>query len=236
MYIQYMNYAEITLGGKIQKFPIRDASDQSVFEEIFTDRLYRRAEDLISTSDLIIDIGAHAGFFSIYARDLNATAPIIALEPERKNFQALEDNSELAKLKNFTALNAAVVSEDFGATKTKLYLAPDSHNHSTWPNEKYKVEYVLAKKISELIAGRSEKKVFMKIDIEGAEKLLLPEWNRQTLWKISSIVLEYHNDSEKVSVIAEKKLRESGFSCETFRSPFDSRFGLIIARRRSSLV
>lgn len=232
-----MNYAEINFKGKILALPIRDTADQSVCEEIFTDRLYRRAEELIRGSDLIIDIGAHAGFFSIYARDLNAKAPIIALEPERKNFQALQTNLELAKIDNCEMISAAVVSEDFGATKTKLYLAPDSHNHSTWPNEKYKVEYVLAKKISEMVEGRSEKKIFVKIDIEGAEKILLPEWNRQTLGRISYIVLEYHNsENEKVSTMVEKKLRESGFSCEGFKSPFDSRFGLIIARRRGGLV
>jgi len=231
-----MNQAEIKLGDQLIKFPIRDAADQSVFEEIFTDRLYRRAENLLTEADLIIDVGAHVGFFSIYARHLNQSAKVIALEPNKDNFRALEYNFSISKMENYTTHNAAIVPESHATAKTKLYIAVDSHNHSTLPNERQASEYVVAKKLSALISDDLAKKIFVKIDIEGAEKLLYPEWTHESLGRISYIVLEYHNYGDKLSGKIENKLRECGFSCETFKSPFDARFGLIIARNKNVLV
>ena len=69
---------------------IRDDADESVMAEIFKHHEYRAVENIIKeTAETIVDVGAHAGFFILYARVLNKKAPILAIEPEKENLSVL---------------------------------------------------------------------------------------------------------------------------------------------------
>ncbi len=67
-----MQSIELKFNGEIFHLSIRDEADNSVMREIFKLREYRAAEAIIKESaDVILDVGAHVGFFVLYARALN---------------------------------------------------------------------------------------------------------------------------------------------------------------------
>lgn len=208
---------------------LRDESDQSVFEEIFKDRLYRAAEPILKQAKTIIDVGAHIGFFAIYARALNPAAKIFCLEPEPENFVLLEKNLQQNKIKAKifqTALSADEKDE------TDLYISENSHNHTTVQSNLKSIK-VKAVTVSNFFA---KNKIIgadvVKLDIEGGEFPILSSWDENVYKKIKSIVMEYHEDKNHKAKTLEDILGSNGFSIQKFVSPFDKRFGLLIARNK----
>ena len=81
-----MNERNFVFNGQSLRLSVRDDADESVVNEIFKFREYRRAEEVIAgAKDPIIDAGAHAGFFCAYARTFNNKVKIYAVEPEENN-------------------------------------------------------------------------------------------------------------------------------------------------------
>ena len=80
------------------KIDLRDEADRSVFNEIFKFGEYRIAEEAIRGAAYpILDIGAHAGFFSLYCHAQNPKVKIFALEPEPENYKFLQKNLKAEK-------------------------------------------------------------------------------------------------------------------------------------------
>ena len=80
--LEGMNKIDVKLGGNSWQARLRDEADQSVFNEIFKLGEYRSADEAIKNAkDAIVDVGAHAGFFSMYCRALNKKVKIFAVEP-----------------------------------------------------------------------------------------------------------------------------------------------------------
>jgi len=100
---------KINFNHKIIKVILRDEVDLSIFNEIFKFREYRQTEKIIEKAkDAIIDVGAHAGFFSLYAAAFNSNVKIYALEPEPNNFLALNQNIKLnPEFKKIKLVNVA---------------------------------------------------------------------------------------------------------------------------------
>ena len=91
--------AYIKFNGRQFEVVIRDEADSSVCNEIFKYREYRAADGIIkNTIHPILDVGAHAGFFTLYCRALNQKVKIFALEPERKNLMAFKNHLKINKI------------------------------------------------------------------------------------------------------------------------------------------
>jgi FkbM family methyltransferase len=86
-----------------------DTTDPWVFQQIFILRDY---QPLAGRGDVrvIIDAGAYVGYSAIYFAELYPHAFIYALEPEEKNFQALQRNTR--HYPNIKAIQAALWKED----------------------------------------------------------------------------------------------------------------------------
>jgi SAM-dependent methyltransferase len=105
----------------------RDEADVSVFNEIFKLHEYRIADDVIRQAVYpIVDVGAHAGFFSMHARSLNKKVKIFAVEPEPENIRALEQHVRENNITGVTVVKAAL---GLSSGSGKLIVTPDSHNH-----------------------------------------------------------------------------------------------------------
>jgi hypothetical protein len=83
--------------------------DQYVLEEIWMDKAYtsRRGFQVKST-DTIIDIGAHKGFFSLYAGHLAREGRVFSFEPHPGNYSFLQRNLERNNATNIRAFNLAL--------------------------------------------------------------------------------------------------------------------------------
>jgi len=226
-----MNNRPIKFNNQKLNILYRDDSDESVIDEIFVDRLYRRLDEIIpDLINPIIDVGAHIGLFSLYARILNQTAVIYALEPEANNFDLLKQNLKLNSQTNIIARQLAL--HWLPDKTTPLFLSSNNHNHSTYQKNDHPVN-VSAIELQKFVDTNNIDRIgLIKLDVEGAELNLLPSWSDQLWNKINWIVLEYHTNSSRRKAELQDLIRSKKFSLEHFPSPFDHRFGLLIGKRK----
>ncbi|MEK7643992.1 MAG: FkbM family methyltransferase [Patescibacteria group bacterium] len=228
-----MNHAEIIFNQKKITGDWRDVADESVWTEIFKLREYRRAEEIIANSrGLIVDVGAHAGFFSLYCRALNPQIPIIAVEPEPRNIAALNKHLKLNRVENVLVEQTALAAK---SGKRELFVSPDSSFHYLLTDDektdnKITVNCItlndLAKKYR--INGID----LLKMDIEGGEYELVKNWGASEWGMIRQIVMEYHDHRGHRHGDIKRIMNENGFSVEEYPSKFDSSLGFIFARNK----
>ena len=229
-----MNTLKIKSNGRELKLQIRDEADDSVVGEIFREHEYRIVESIIaSASDPILDIGAHAGFFTLYARTLNPTVRIVAVEPEPGNFELLEKHLEENEIVNVDVIKAALAAK---TGNRMLKIARDSHNHrlsaigrSDSGGESISVyTYSLSDLLKKCIINKVS---LLKMDIEGGEFEVFESLSPEILSKVDCLILEYHQKSGDFREI-ETLLRESKFAVQVFPSRFDKKMGFIFARNK----
>ncbi len=228
-----MEKRTFTFNNQTLHVSLRDEADNSVFAEIFKLREYRRAEEkIITATSPIIDVGAHAGFFSLYTRALNPTAPIFALEPEANNLEALEKTVEQNKLAGVSIIPKALHDQ---TGRANLMLAADNHNHyieRPFKGDGKKIR-VATISLSELCSLYAITKIsLVKMDIEGGEYVIFDSWDDKDFGMIETIILEYHNTKSKTYKLIETRLREHGFSVEVFPSKFEKTMGFLFAQNK----
>ncbi len=230
-----MQSKTILFNGMSWHVTLRDEADESVAAEIFKLREYRIVEDVIRTSLYpIVDVGAHSGFFTLYARSLNRTVPVIAIEPEPKNLECLKKHLVENKVKGVTIVAAALAEKD---GTDNLVLSRDSHNHYLAsveePSDTNEVVPVATISLATLVKKYKLSKIgLIKMDIEGGEysvfESLLPEHFRL----IEALIMEYHNYNNNNYFEIETKLRENGFGVQIFPSKFDKKMGFLFAKNK----
>ena len=166
----------------------KKSTDIHIFTEIWLENEYDDEFLKIQDNDVIIDIGAHAGYFSLKASSYCKNGKIFSFEPFPDNFKILKENIQINNIQNITANNIAISNRN---GKQKLYLGHDSTNS-------------LVKKKSNSIEVSTIKleNVFeqydilscdlLKIDCEGAEYEIILDLNPEILKKIKKISMEYH--------------------------------------------
>lgn len=211
---------------------LRDEADESVAAEIFKLREYKMAELTIAASTLpILDVGAHAGFFSLYARALNPTVPIIALEPEPRNVQALTENIKNNQAHNITVVKGALAKE---RGERELIRSADSHNHTLKTSDAEKGSIMVqAYSLKNLSSKYFPQGIgLIKMDIEGGEYEVFANLDTEDFASIKAVVMEYHDLPNKKHQIIEQSLREHGFGVQAFPSKFDKTMGFFWATNK----
>ena len=225
---------QISFNQKNIKFNLRDEVDISVFNEIFKFREYRQTEAIIKEAQgVVIDVGAHAGFFSLYAAALNQTVKIYALEPEANNFLALGQNIKLNPEFNKIKLFNTALSSKTG--QGKLYLSSDSHNHSLLKgmNEIEKEILVPATTLSDFCSSQNISKIsLLKMDIEGGEHDIIEKFSEAEFALIDHLFLEVHETAIDFYQSLEKILRPAGFSVQVFPCQFAHNLKFILANNK----
>ncbi|MFA6534582.1 MAG: FkbM family methyltransferase [Patescibacteria group bacterium] len=209
----------------------RDLVDQSVINEIFKYREYRSAESVIKSAvSPIIDVGAHAGFFSLYARALNPLVKIYALEPEPKNLENLKINLTNNQVGDVKIINGALGAE---SGERQLFISPDSHNHSLIPQKGFKSLKTKVWSLSDFCRAEKIKRVaLLKLDIEGGEYEILENLTAKDYAAVGAVILEYHllpGKSEKSLI---DRLKQNGFGVQKFPSRFDRKLGIVWGARK----
>lgn len=94
--------------------------------ELDTTRLF---ELLLKPGDVMLDIGAHVGYYTLLAAKLvGASGKVYAFEPEPENYATLLRNIELNKLDNVVAVRKAISNRN---TPCQFFLSQlDNGNHS----------------------------------------------------------------------------------------------------------
>lgn len=146
-----------------------------------------------SASDVVIDIGANIGFFTLY---LNQRAPGInvhCFEPAELTFERLRVNVQLNGLESRTRLHQYAVSGRNGSA----YLA--HHAHSVERSLlRESGDAAVAEQVETLTLARAlevcgvDRVDLLKIDIEGAEVELVLDSKPDTWRQVERVVLEFH--------------------------------------------
>ncbi len=224
----------IAPGGQRYKINLRDGADESVLNEVFKFREYRAADEIIRNAlNPIIDVGAQAGFFVLYARSLNPTVPILAIEPARDNVAALGGNLKANSITGVEVIAGALAAR---SGQQKLVIAQDNHNHylatdQVAPDAETKLVTVYS--LSDILQKYKVERVsLLKMDIEGGEYEVFSNLSQEDFDSLDNIIMEYHNYNGHNYKELESELREGGFGVQVFPSKFDKQMGFILARNK----
>ncbi|MFC1488226.1 FkbM family methyltransferase [Thermodesulfobacteriota bacterium] len=176
------------------------------FKEIFLEECYTRELELkLPDQPAILDIGANAGFFSLFSASRFPGARIISFEPIPNNFKQLKRNKKLNENFQITCIQKAVYGysgeisisfdpEDSFTTAASVFEKPDLRSKII------KVPCVTLQEIFNQY--RFERCDLLKMDCEGAEYEILYNCPASYLRRISQIVLEVHGGAEPNQNIA----------------------------------
>ncbi|MDO8625999.1 MAG: FkbM family methyltransferase [Candidatus Magasanikbacteria bacterium] len=210
----------------------RDEADKSVVAEIFKLEEYRICAAVIEKAKFAIaDVGAHAGFFTLYAKAINPAVEVAALEPEANNLIFLKKHLNENNISGVRIVAGALAR---ASGEGVLKLSPDSHNHELLLSKRGKLNEgeipVKVYSLADLIKfSQSGKLALIKMDIEGGEYEVFAGATPEDFGNIGAIIMEYHNYGQNNYEWIERKMREHGFGVRIFPSKFDKRMGFLWA-------
>lgn len=193
------------------------------FKEVFMDECYVDAlQRNVPQRGAVIDIGANAGFFSMFAASRFDHPLILSYEPIPANFKQLEKNRQLNAQCDIHPHQRAVAGQAGEITLT--FDPSDSFTTSasmTRPQEgdEIKVTCVTLQDIFETY--QLERCDFLKMDCEGAEFDIFYNCPEDILSRIDQIAMEVHKGPEPGHDIdsLEQFFKQHGFL--TQRRPVD---------------
>lgn len=167
------------------------SSDVAAYEQVFIGQEYDFA--CAAPPRVIVDAGANIGLASIYFANKYPAASIIALEPERSNFELLREN--VRAYPRVTPVQAALWNRndeinlvDPGLGKWGFMTeARDS------PRSRPACHTVRAMTVDQVMQDHGLEKIdILKVDIEGAEKEVFAD---STAWidRVDAIIIELHD-------------------------------------------
>lgn len=158
--------------------------------------------------NVIVDVGANIGAFSIYAASRAARARVVALEPHPTNYAALCVNIDLNELQDRVQSYALALSDIVEHRCLDDFRPGPAHQllpRGAWDG--ICVECVTLEKLIET-QGLSQIDL-LKLDIEGAEHEVLLTTSREALSRVRRIAMEYHAAGPKHTLFS--FLERSGF-------------------------
>lgn len=195
--------------------------ERSTIREVWVANEYTPKGFDIKDPDLVLDIGAHKGVFSIFASHFAKKGKIYSFEPVKENFKGLKKNIRINKIKNIIAINKAVSNK----TGSKdIFISDSTTMHSFYLNKskkrKTKVKTITLKDFVK--QNKITKINFLKIDAEGAEYNILFSCPNTLFEKIEKISMECHNLNKQHNVFSLRNfLKDKGFDVEIIKTGSD---------------
>lgn len=198
-----------------------------IVTEIFYDKVYERDFVKVCLNDVVVDIGANYGVFSLYTVNFKPSK-IYALEPIKKTFKCLKNNLEKY---NVICVNKAISDksgyEVFKVTTVNGNNFSEKNSDGFHPSETTGDELVETISINDFISDYELDRIdFLKVDCEGGELDLFTTIDVDFLKnKIHKIAIEYHSNKIKETILS--KLVECGYFIEDTIGSYE--IGLIYA-------
>lgn len=149
----------------------------------------------------MLDIGAHFGFFSMFAAFQGKDVKIVSYEPSSRNFGILQENITLnAKHAQVQAFNCALSDRD----GCYPFYKPSGHDDSGTLFE-LNLRQRSASTATEMVHVKKAHGIwdlydrydFAKLDCEGAEFPILESLG-ESIKRIHYLAIEYHSDPERI--------------------------------------
>lgn len=151
----------------------------------------------INDDDIVIDAGANIGDFTLKAaRDAEL---VIAIEPNPDTLELLKFNTKNHK-------NVVIVEKALGSRPGKGIVSGNGVTASIQPADGGEL---IIETLDHIISDLQVRPTLMKMDIEGAEKFVLP--NLACLESLRKIVIETHSELDWSTCVS--ALERAGFVC-----------------------
>ncbi len=211
----------------------------TVLEDIFVSREYSDYFPFYEKAT-IVDIGAHYGYFSIFAsKNTHKESNILAIEPSKKNYKILKENLENCKITNVKPLQVAVGEKE---SVGELYEGSSVNNSiiEDYPllgQEKNKSIIKILDLNSLIEQNNIEVIDFLKLDCEGAEYSIILNSTTSVFEKIKVLSMEFH-DLKNPNFTANKlvqKLKENKFDIAKYtydKTNLNLNYGKLIAIKK----
>jgi len=196
------------------RFIVRPFSyDRVVIDEIFIHRAYTPKHFDIKNEDIVVDLGAHIGAFTVFAAKKTQSPKaygiphVYSYEPEPINFAILKNNVKLNDLEKETKIFRSAVAGKAGV----LSLYTNESGVASAVNtsaQSISVEAVTLEDI--FIKNKLSEVDFLKVDVEGAEwDVFKAAAGCDCLTRIKKIAMECHSARDTLRLKA--LLEASGF-------------------------
>jgi len=169
----------------------------------------------IERDDVVVDIGANIGVFTVYAAT-KMHSTVYAIEPFPSNFACLEQNIRINRLSNVIPLRFAV-SDKSGTAQFLVSGASQHHRLNSFaPDITEKCIEVPSITLQDFMDRQQIKQIdFLKMDCEGAEEAILLSTPKEYLQRVRKVVMEFHDHLTCLKHDELRKLlQEAGFSTE----------------------
>lgn len=203
----------ITIPGITHPFSLRKgSSDYDTFYQVIVHNQYLFNYQLVP--EVIIDGGANIGLASIAFKNRFPNATIIAIEPDKENFELLKSN--VSPYTNIHTINAGIWN------KKAILMISDKYSYGKWGMvteevEEYTEGAISTVTISEIMQDYKLDKIdILKLDIETAERELFSSGYEDWLPKVKVIVIELHDTISKGTAMPFFKAISQTFSKYSF--------------------
>jgi len=184
--------------------------DRGLINAIWIEENYTRFPGFsVKDDDIIVDIGAHIGVFSIFAAVRAKNGRIYSYEPFLENFRLLEKNISMNSLSNINIFNLGVCGKE---RERNLFVEKDTGGHNLYNNLNLGSREIRCTTIEGIFNSNNLDQInFLKIDCEGAEYEILFNTPKDVFKKIDKISLEYHSSSSNLNTELKNFLRNMNF-------------------------
>ena len=189
--------------GCTRKMRVRlfETGDWNVLKEFTLGGAYP-LENLGYTPEVVVDIGAHIGFFSIKAASYFPAADLVSIEPDFENQEMLRHNISVNKLTP-TMIDSAV--SNWSGYTAMTGMSSDGKRIDT--SEQGSTRVIRLAEVVDLGKYRS---ALIKCDVEGQELAILGDLSTSELPDKTTVFFEVHNGIEEFKEIQEC-LEPAGF-------------------------
>lgn len=164
---------------------------------IYEPSLIRMLRTIVHPGDFCIDAGAHLGYLTLFLSELvGESGRVLSFEPSPENFRVFQENLRINNAANVEAQNVALLDAPGPITMARV-----SYHTLSWStsavhrSEAPDMQLIQSRAVSldDFLADSKRVPKFIKIDVEGAELLVLRGAVKTLAAAQPLLFLEIHN-------------------------------------------
>ena len=183
-------------------------NDRCIIDEIFINKAYTPNPTFeIRSGDVVVDLGAHIGVFTVFAARHARGVKVYCYEPLPENFELLKANVRLNKLGDRVKMFQLAVADK--RSFSPLYIGDTGLASLNLQSGKHVVAKVI--RLEDVAYNNNLDRIdFLKVDVEGAEYDIFRNVDKDVLRSVRRIAMECHSLRNAVNL--KNLLRNSGFT------------------------
>lgn len=161
-------------GGYRMTLDLSNAIHRQIFMGCFARNMTKWARALLPRGGAFLDVGAHAGYFSLLASHrVGASGRVLAIEPNPRTFSSLQRHLTGNAVRNVDAMMCGLADRE-GTLVLHVPPAQFDYNATLLPRDGWTRAEVRVRTLDDCVREWNIERIdLMKIDVEGAEPLVL---------------------------------------------------------------